>query len=461
MIAILDEMEKIFMIELADKMTSLNASLQTDLVNSSMLQNELKRLSEAIHDTVQSADKGKAELAYIASKKGAVLIQKSETYLKEKYVEVKRILPFQANTDVQQYLSKLSGLARIRKSAATTKPKVLPDVVLHKAENAWKPGHLKPRKDADVDEATELYKKTRSILNKLTPQTFQVLISKMKQNALKIDTESKLQGVIDIVFEKAISESNYSSDSNPNEKVNFRAVLLSRCQREFENDKSSEAGCVNNLVHVAKCDNSTKKVELKQTLEPNESKAKNKSLGNVRFVGELFKVKMLTENIMHDCLVQLFRSKNLECFCMLLSTIGKELDSDRSRPRMNQYFELMAKIVNDKKKPAKVRFMLQDVIDLRKKNWIKRRIANNSPSQQRDRFVCGIKDEAIQKKLLSIEELTLNRAIDISIAMETATRDAAELQTSNAGSNVNRVKKTATRPPKNKKYTHKSRSRST
>ncbi|KAH3718410.1 hypothetical protein DPMN_061214 [Dreissena polymorpha] len=113
MIAILDEMEKIFMIELADKMTSLNASLQTDLVNSSMLQNELKRLSEAIHDTVQSADKGKAELAYIASKKGAVLIQKSETYLKEKYVEVKRILPFQANTDVQQYLSKLSGLARI------------------------------------------------------------------------------------------------------------------------------------------------------------------------------------------------------------------------------------------------------------------------------------------------------------------------------------------------------------
>ncbi|KAH3713294.1 hypothetical protein DPMN_073082 [Dreissena polymorpha] len=45
--------------------------------------------------------------------------------------------------------------------------------------------------------------------------------------------------------------------------------------------------------------------------------------------------------------------------------------------------------------------------------------------------------------------------------MKTATRDAPELQTSNAGSNVNRVKKAATRLPKNKKYTHKSRSRST
>ncbi|KAH3718398.1 hypothetical protein DPMN_061202 [Dreissena polymorpha] len=100
-------------------------------------------------------------------------------------------------------------------------------------------------------------------------------------------------------------------------------------------------------------------------------------------MGELFNLKVTTENIMHDCLYKVFRSKDLECFCMLLSTIGKDLDSDRGRPRMNQYFELMAKIVNDKKNPAKVRFMLQDIIDLRKNNWIKRRIANNSPSQQR------------------------------------------------------------------------------
>ena len=46
----------------------------------------------------------------------------------------------------------------------------------------------------------ELYKKTRSILNKLTPQKFQILLSQMQ--ALKIDTEDKLKGVIDLVFEK-------------------------------------------------------------------------------------------------------------------------------------------------------------------------------------------------------------------------------------------------------------------
>lgn len=46
----------------------------------------------------------------------------------------------------------------------------------------------------------ELYKKTRSILNKLTPQKFQTLVSQMQ--ALPIDSENELKGVIDLVFEK-------------------------------------------------------------------------------------------------------------------------------------------------------------------------------------------------------------------------------------------------------------------
>ncbi|XP_053379566.1 eukaryotic translation initiation factor 4 gamma 1-like [Mercenaria mercenaria] len=52
-----------------------------------------------------------------------------------------------------------------------------------------------------------LYKKTRSILNKLTPQKFQTLVSQMQ--ALPIDSEEKLKGVINLVFEKAISEPSY------------------------------------------------------------------------------------------------------------------------------------------------------------------------------------------------------------------------------------------------------------
>lgn len=53
-----------------------------------------------------------------------------------------------------------------------------------------------------------------------------------------------------------------------------------------------------------------------------------------RFIGELFKLKMLTEGIMHDCIRRLLRSRDeesLECLCRLLTTIGCDLDKDKSK----------------------------------------------------------------------------------------------------------------------------------
>lgn len=48
----------------------------------------------------------------------------------------------------------------------------------------------------------------RSILNKLTPQMFSQLIKQVTD--LTIDTEERLKGVIDLVFEKAIDEPSFS-----------------------------------------------------------------------------------------------------------------------------------------------------------------------------------------------------------------------------------------------------------
>jgi hypothetical protein len=46
----------------------------------------------------------------------------------------------------------------------------------------------------------------------------------------------------------------------------------------------------------------------------------------------------------------------------------------------------------------------------------------------RDRFVCGLRNDQIQKKLLTIRELLLDKALEIAVAMETATKDAIELR---------------------------------
>lgn len=92
------------------------------------------------------------------------------------------------------------------------------DVQLNKAEKAWKPSTKKPsrghgREEVDEDDpeqanTQELFKRLRSILNKLTPQKFEDLMKQVTD--LKIDTEERLKGTIDLIFEKAISEPNFS-----------------------------------------------------------------------------------------------------------------------------------------------------------------------------------------------------------------------------------------------------------
>lgn len=57
-------------------------------------------------------------------------------------------------------------------------------------------------------------------------------------------------------------------------------------------------------------------------------------LSKLRFVGELFNLRMLTENIMHECMIKLLRcqdEESLECVCTLFSKIGKELDTEKAK----------------------------------------------------------------------------------------------------------------------------------
>ncbi|XP_056138954.1 eukaryotic translation initiation factor 4 gamma 1-like isoform X2 [Lampris incognitus] len=274
------------------------------------------------------------------------------------------------------------------------------DVQLKKAEKAWKPSSKKSTRgrggeeveesDQDLGKTQELFKRVRSILNKLTPQMFQQLMKQVTE--LTIDTEERLKGVIDLIFEKAISEPNFSvayanmcrclmglkvpTTDKPGVTVNFRKLLLNRCQKEFEKDKDDDEIFEKKQKELDAASGEEEKQRLKDELEEAKDKARRRSLGNIKFIGELFKLKMLTEVIMHDCIVKLLKNhdeESLECLCRLLSTIGKDLDFERAKPRMDQYFNQMEKIIKERKTSSRIRFMLLDVLDLRQNNWVPRR----------------------------------------------------------------------------------------
>nr|XP_009304365.1 eukaryotic translation initiation factor 4 gamma 3 isoform X2 [Danio rerio] len=292
------------------------------------------------------------------------------------------------------------------------------DVQLKKAENAWKPGMKREgvAEDPETIRTQELFRKVRSILNKLTPQMFHQLMKQVTD--LTINTEERLKGVIDLVFEKAIDEPSFSvayanmcrclatlkvpTADKPNTTVNFRKLLLNRCQKEFERDKVDDVVLERKQKEIDSATSPTEKERLQEELEEAKDKARRRSTGNIKFIGELFKLKMLTEPIMHDCVVKLLKNhddESLECLCRLLTTIGKDLDFEKAKPRMDQYFNQMEKIVKERKTSSRIRFMLQDVIDLRLHNWVSRRADQGPKTIEQIHKEAKLEEQEEQRKV--------------------------------------------------------------
>uniref|UniRef100_A0A8C1G3I3 Eukaryotic translation initiation factor 4 gamma, 3b n=1 Tax=Cyprinus carpio TaxID=7962 RepID=A0A8C1G3I3_CYPCA len=284
------------------------------------------------------------------------------------------------------------GLRRPSGRKIITNVSVNDEVQLKTTEHAWKPGMKRDgvTDDSETMKTQELFRKVRSILNKLTPQMFNQLMKQVTD--LTIDTEERLKGVIDLVFEKAIDEPSFSvaygnmcsclamlkvpMTDKPSITVNFRKLLLNRCQKEFEKDKVDDDAFEKKHRELEAATSASERERLQEELEEAKDKARRRSIGNIKFIGELFKLRMLTEAIMHDCVVKLLKNhdeESLECLCRLLTTIGKDLDFEKAKPRMDQYFNQMEKIVKERKTSSRIRFMLQDVIDLRLHNWVSRR----------------------------------------------------------------------------------------
>ncbi|XP_070366901.1 eukaryotic translation initiation factor 4 gamma 3 isoform X16 [Equus asinus] len=292
------------------------------------------------------------------------------------------------------------------------------DVHLKKAENAWKPSQKRDIQAEDPEniKTQELFRKVRSILNKLTPQMFNQLMKQV--SGLTVDTEERLKGVIDLVFEKAIDEPSFSvayanmcrclvtlkvpMADKPGNTVNFRKLLLNRCQKEFEKDKADDDVFEKKQKELEAASAPEERTRLHDELEEAKDRARRRSIGNIKFIGELFKLKMLTEAIMHDCVVKLLKNhdeESLECLCRLLTTIGKDLDFEKAKPRMDQYFNQMEKIVKERKTSSRIRFMLQDVIDLRLCNWVSRRADQGPKTIEQIHKEAKIEEQEEQRKV--------------------------------------------------------------
>lgn len=276
-------------------------------------------------------------------------------------------------------------------------------VPLAQSENRYKP--LK-----DLPANVELLRAVNSILNKLTPEKFDTLVDKVID--LKIDSAALLRDVVTSVFEKALAEPNYSpvyaefcvklsarlpsfpaNENDTQNTHNFKRLILNQCQQEFEN----QDGAVSESGELAPGRVTLAAFEAMNDEEKNEhlAKLKRRTLGTIRFIGELFVRAMLAAKIMRNCIALLVgdaeapNEENMEALCKLLETVGKLLDN-KAQPAnhdfLNNVFLELERLAQppsaanrdrtEAGRPvlsSRLRFMILDTIDMRKKDWVQRR----------------------------------------------------------------------------------------
>ncbi|RKF80063.1 putative eukaryotic translation initiation factor 4 gamma [Golovinomyces cichoracearum] len=271
----------------------------------------------------------------------------------------------------------------------------------------WKPRSIGNSQSGPVPGSSHMdpdmvQRKVKAALNKMTPEKF----DKIADQILSIAAQSKdeadgrtLRQVIQLTFEKATDEAHWASmyakfckrmletmspeikdetilDKNGEVVFGgnlFRKYLLNRCQEEFER------GWKIDLPEKPKGERGEEKTEEAVMLSDEyylAAAAKRRGLGLVQFIGELYKLSMLTERIMHQCVKKLVDhtgipdEAEIESLTKLLKTIGANLDSnEKGKLVMDAYFSRINIMISTPELPSRLKFMLMDIVDLRKKGW--------------------------------------------------------------------------------------------
>ncbi|KZT72272.1 hypothetical protein DAEQUDRAFT_809168 [Daedalea quercina L-15889] len=279
--------------------------------------------------------------------------------------------------------------------------------------NRWQPQSSSKKGQASTDSLEVVDRKVRALLNKLTMERFDPISDQIIMWANKSEKEQDGQTLIQVirlVFEKATDEAAWSemyarlcrkmmeqiSPKVQDEGIKnaegkpiaggqlFRKYLLNRCHEHGWAAKENTA--------AAAATKATEDEAAKAAAEKDEDgeaalyseeyyaaqKAKRQGLGLIKFIGELFKLQMLTERIMHECVKKLLgnvenpEEEEIESLCKLLTTVGQLLDTPKARAHMDVYFTRMKELVKNPKVNSRMQFMLLDLIELRDRKWVVR-----------------------------------------------------------------------------------------
>ncbi|CCM01519.1 uncharacterized protein FIBRA_03575 [Fibroporia radiculosa] len=344
--------------------------------------------------------------------------------------------PFTHDASQDGLITKIRTRTRAKRGKVDLKP-VAP---LQVSANRWQPKCLGKRlQQVDTDFPEIVMGKVKALLNKLTMKRFDSISNQIIAWMNRSEQEKNgriIMRVVRLVFDMATSDEamwhemyarlcrkimeqispRIQDDDTENTKERpivggqlLKIYLLDRCKDDFERALIAKPATVSTAVARPPEDETAKAGAEKGTDENilysgwdgyhayGAQKAKQ-GLSFIKFICELFKLQVLTECIMHECVKKLLTNvgnleeEGIESLCKLLASVGQILDTQKARAHMDVYFSCMKELNKS----------LKDIVELREREWVPR-------NQVAARTMTAAVDEAAAKGKAAHETATVSR----------------------------------------------------
>jgi len=229
------------------------------------------------------------------------------------------------------------------------------------------------RSISDLDDDEKVGRAARSILNKITAETFDDLFKKLV--TCGVEKPQHISTLMREVFDTSTKQHHFIPmyadlcvrlEKDPciaavveaaGQQHNFRRLLLNQCQAVFE-----------------------------QLLEPCDAeqasdeevclRRKQEALGNIKLIGHLLMRGMLSSKLLVECAEELINKRSscpeaLESLAALMVVAAPTFDTTewQHHEKLDACFNTMRKLTKDKIMVPRNKFLLRDVLDMREARW--------------------------------------------------------------------------------------------
>ena len=294
--------------------------------------------------------------------------------------------------EVERWLAAERWLAEERWLAGEEKGQVTnlePIAPLEVSVNRWARG-------SPADEEQNVERKVKALLNKLTMENFDSISDQIIEWTNRSEAEkdartlTRLTGLIFHYAAKSPWLEMYArlcrkaietisptvrDDSIRNAYGQpicggqlFKKHLVNLCQEQFERSwamMGATAAKVSEDVAVKKLAKKSGESDLYSDEDRAAQAAKRHGLDLIQFLGELYKLQILTERIMYECIKKLLANidrpneEEVESLCRLLVTVGRLLDTPKARAHVDIYFTRIKELRKRNGVAPRVQFILQ------------------------------------------------------------------------------------------------------